>query len=294
MAEQIAPGVLVVPHRVANGKNGAVWGARRALAVDCGTDPAEGQAVLDALAAAGRRPDWLVYTHSHEDHAGGSGPFRAAGVTAVAQAAAPEGLRRLVARRAARDGTAPAVAAAGVQWPEVLFEGELRLDLGGRTARLLPAPGHSPDSACVFLEPEGILFAGDTAVTGIPPAFGSGDGRLLAATLRRLTALEAAVLVPGHGPLLTGAAAVREWLTWLAGYLDALGAAALAAAAALPPGVRRAAGSRPPEALVADVLAAAPAGRLVGDRLPLAPAELQRRHRDNALRAAVEALAALP
>lgn len=251
MVEQIAPGVLVVPHRVANGKNGAVWGARRALAVDCGTDPAEGQAVLGALAAAGRRPDWLVYTHSHEDHA-------------------------------------------GVQWPEVLFEGELRLDLGGRTARLLPAPGHSPDSACVFLEPEGILFAGDTAVTGIPPAFGSGDGRLLAATLRRLTALEAAVLVPGHGPLLTGAAAVREWLTWLAGYLDALGAAALAAAAALPPGVRRAAGSRPPEALVADVLAAAPAGRLVGDRLPLAPAELQRRHRDNALRAAVEALAALP
>jgi cyclase len=292
VAERIAPGVLVVPHRVVDGKNGAVWGARRALAVDCGSDPAEGQAVLDALAGAGRRPDWLVYTHSHEDHAGGSGPFRAAGVTAVAQAAAPEGLRRLVARRADREG--PAAAAAGLQWPEVLFEGELRLDLGGRTARLLPAPGHSPDSACVFLEPDGILFAGDTAVTGIPPAFGSGDGRVLAASLRRLTALEAEVLVPGHGPVLRGAAAVREWLTWLAGYLDALAAAAMAAVAALPPEARPAPGGAPPEALVAAVLAAAPAGRLVGDRLPLPPAEVQRRHRDNALRAAVEALAALP
>jgi glyoxylase-like metal-dependent hydrolase (beta-lactamase superfamily II) len=293
VAERIAPGVLVVPHRVVDGKNGAVWGARRALAVDCGSDPAEGQAVLDALAGAGRRPDWLVYTHSHEDHAGGSGPFRAAGVTAVAQAAAPEGLRRLVARRADREGTAPAAVAAGLQWPEVLFEGELRLDLGGRTARLLPAPGHSPDSACVFLEPDGILFAGDTAVTGIPPAFGSGDGRVLAASLRRLTELEAEVLVPGHGPVLRGAAAVREWLTWLAGYLDALAAAALAAVAALPPEARPAPGAAPPEALVAAVLAAAPAGRLVGDRLPLAPTEVQRRHRDNALRAAVEALAAL-
>jgi cyclase len=215
-------------------------------------------------------------------------------VTAVAHAAAPDGLRQLVARRAARDGTTPEAVAAGLRWPEVLFAGELRLDLGGRTARLLPAPGHSPDSACVFLEPDGVLFAGDTAVTGIPPAFGSGDGRLLASTLRRLTALEAAVLVPGHGPVLRGAGAVREWLTWLAGYLESLADAAAAAVAARPPPARRGGGDGPPPALVAAVLAAAPAGRLIGDRLPLAPTELRRRHRDNAARAVVEALAAAP
>ena len=102
MAEGIAPGVLVVPHRVADGKNGAVWGARRALAIDCGSDPAEGQAVLDALAGWGRPPDWLVYTHCHEDHAGGGRPFGDAGVTAVAHAAAPDGRRRRHRDNAAR------------------------------------------------------------------------------------------------------------------------------------------------------------------------------------------------
>jgi glyoxylase-like metal-dependent hydrolase (beta-lactamase superfamily II) len=291
---QVAPGVYTVPHRVVAGKMGLIVGSRRSVAVDCGSDDAEGQALLDLARAGGRAPDWIVYTHGHSDHAGGGAPFRGAGVTAIAHVATPGVLRRLAEGRAARTGRRPEEVAAGLLWPEVLFAGELRLDLGGRTARLIPAPGHSPDSACLFLEPDGILFAGDTAVSAIPPAFGDGSGRALEATLRHLAGLGAAVLVPGHGAVLRGAPAVRAWLTWLADYLSALQEAAAGAVRAAGPGGGPAGTAEPgaPEgALLDETLRLAPAGALLGDRLPLDGAERDRRHRDNAARAVAEALA---
>jgi glyoxylase-like metal-dependent hydrolase (beta-lactamase superfamily II) len=218
-----------------------------------------------------------VYTHSHGDHAGGSAPFQ--GATVFAHASAPAGLRRL----AERDG-------AGILWPEVVFEGDLGLDPGGKALRLIPTPGHSRDSVCLYLVQDGILFAGDTAVTGIPPAFAGGDGAAMAASLRRLAALDVAVLVPGHGPVLRGAPAVRAWLTWLADYLDAVqGAARRVLAADRPSPVPEAAGGEARrDALVGAVLEIAPHDRLVGDRLPLGTTEVARRHRNNAI-AALEA-----
>jgi glyoxylase-like metal-dependent hydrolase (beta-lactamase superfamily II) len=107
--------------------------------------------------------------------------------------------------------------AAELAWPTVTFSAELSLDLGGRTARFFPMPGHSPDSTCVYIVEDRVLFAGDTVATGIVPAV--GDGALLEASLARLADLEIEVLVPGHGPVITGRARVRDWVIWQARYL---------------------------------------------------------------------------
>jgi cyclase len=274
MIEEIAPGVWTAGHRVADGKNGIVFGERHVLVVDCGSDPAEGQTMVDGVRRRGRVPDWVAYTHSHGDHAGGGAPFQ--GATVFAHATAPAGLRRLAERKGA-----------GVLWPDVLFEGEIDLDPGGRTVRLIPTPGHSRDSVCLYLVQEGILFAGDTAVTGIPPAFGDGDGAEMASSLRRLAALDVDVLVPGHGPVLRGAPAVRAWLIWLADYLDALRDAVERAMGAAPrPSVPGdVAGEARRDALVGAILDIAPHQRLIGDRLPLDTTEVARRHRNNAVAA---------
>jgi acetyl-CoA carboxylase carboxyl transferase subunit alpha len=43
---EVAPGVFTLEHRVVEGKNAVIFGARGALAIDCGTDPDEGRASL--------------------------------------------------------------------------------------------------------------------------------------------------------------------------------------------------------------------------------------------------------
>ena len=220
MPAEIAPGVYTLDHRVVEGKNAVLFGARGALAIDCGTDPDEGRASLNLV--KGRRPEslWLAMTHCHGDHALGSAAFREMGCEVIAHDAFASNLRRHLARRASReDGVSEEEMEGRLVWPTVTFSDELRLDLGGKTLRFLHTPGHSADSCCVFLEEEKILFGGDTVVTCIPPAFGDGDSRKMEDSLGRLRELPAETLVPGHGPVLRGAGPIRTHLEWLMGYV---------------------------------------------------------------------------
>jgi glyoxylase-like metal-dependent hydrolase (beta-lactamase superfamily II) len=50
--------------------------------------------------------------------------------------------------------------------PTRLLKDGDRLDLGGRTLRVLHTPGHTPDSICLLDEENGLLFGGDTYNTG--------------------------------------------------------------------------------------------------------------------------------
>ena len=166
----------------------------------------------------GDNPNRLALTHAHGDHILGSGAFRGAEV--YAHRSAPATIARHRPTWATRyfEGSIEAAEAA-ITRPNVLFSDELRIDLGGKTARMFSTPGHSPDAACVLLEEDRVLCGGDTVVTGIVPAIQDGDSRLMEATLRSLTTLDAEVLVPGHGALLYGGAAIREHLLWMATYL---------------------------------------------------------------------------
>ena len=227
MPEKIAPGVYTLDHRVVEGKNAVVFGARGALAIDCGSDVEEGRASLNV--ARGRRPEslWLAMTHCHGDHALGSAAFWETGCEAIAHDAFPSNLRRHLERRALRaeGGVSADDAAARLTSPTITFSDELRLDLGGKTLRFLHTPGHSADSACMYLEEERILFGGDTVVTCIPPAFGDGDSRAMETSFARLRELSVETLVAGHGRVLRGAEQIRAHLDWLVDYVSASRAA---------------------------------------------------------------------
>src|SRR5438270_3340381 len=208
MFTEIAAGIFSVDHQVVEGKNGIVCGTRAVLAIDTGNYPEEGRAMADFAREKSRRPAYLALTHGHGDHILGSGAFRDTEV--FARDLTPEVMRRQVAATSRRSGRTEADLAAELAWPTVTFSAELSLDLGGRTARFFPTPGHSPDSTCVYIVEDRVLFAGDTVATGIVPAI--GDGALLEASLARLADLEIEVLVPGHGPVITGRARVRDWV----------------------------------------------------------------------------------
>src|SRR5262249_10082968 len=196
-------------------KNGIVCGSRAVLAIDTGNYPEEGRAMAEFAREQGPQPVYLALTHGHGDHILGSGAFR--GGEVLARDLTPEVMCRQVAALSRRSGRPETEVAAELAWPTVTFSAELSLDLGGRTARFFPTPGHSPDSTCVYIVEDRVLFAGDTVATGIVPAV--GDGARLEASLARLAELEIEILVPGHGPVIAGRANVRDWVTWQARYL---------------------------------------------------------------------------
>ncbi|CAA9287210.1 MAG: hypothetical protein AVDCRST_MAG77-4342 [uncultured Chloroflexi bacterium] len=217
MIQEVATGIYTSDHPVADGKNGIVFGERMVVCVDTGDGADDGRRMVEFVRGQGRRADWLVLTHSHGDHVLGGAAF--ADALVFGHALVREGIESEAPRLAERLGTSVDDLGAMLPWPAVTFTHEARLDLGGRHVRLFHAPGHSPDSICALVEEDGVLFGGDTAVTGIVPAFSSGNSAELEATLRRLAAIPVEVLVAGHGPVLRGRSRIREWLTWMADYV---------------------------------------------------------------------------
>lgn len=271
---RLVPGLYTASQRVAEGLNGIVVGARGALAIDTGNDAGEGGAMADFVRAQGFEPRLIALTHGHGDHILGGGAFPEAEV--IAHRLTPGVMRDEIARIAPRLGRAPDEIAASIRWPTLTFDGDLTLDLGGKTIRWLHLPGHSPDGVGLYVEEDRALFAGDTVVTAIVPAIGQGDSRVLEGSLRRLVALDIALLVPGHGAPLVGAERVRDWIGWQIGYLAAARDHARAALAA---------GRTPEEAAEGAAFAA-----FIGDRLSADRHHQPRRHRDTVLKIAREEL----
>jgi glyoxylase-like metal-dependent hydrolase (beta-lactamase superfamily II) len=268
---EVAPGIVVVETSVADGKVGAIAGNRVALAVDAGIDEIEGAAVADAVRALGHVPDRVLFTHAHIDHALGGIAFRGGEVFATTGIGAH--MRAQLPAWAERRGEAPAELEARIGWPTIVYGGDLDLDLGGRIVRALDTPGHAPGAVCVHVPDAGVLFGGDTVVTGILPSFTDGDSDVLEATLRRLALLDLEVLVPGHGPIVRGGDAIRESMLWIADYLARC---------------RRHVRDRPCRADVDEIVAGAPFEEFVGDRLPADRHRMPWRHEQTIRRMILE------
>ena len=157
-------------------------------------------------------------THGHNDHALGSTAFL--GRPIYARSEVSTYMRTQLETWADRTGESTKELEDRLGWPTLSIDHEAPVDLGGRSVRFIDSPGHAPGAICVFDPDAGVLFGGDTVVTEIPPAFTDGDGVVLAATLRRLTKLDAEILVPGHGDVVIGQAPIREAIEWSAGYLE--------------------------------------------------------------------------
>ncbi len=205
---------------------GFVTGERRTLVVDTGPSWLAARTVY-GYASSVRPGNELVAlnTELHVDHLLGNSLFEEMGVPIWGHERCertPEALPLNVAefgesitdaaRRARKEG-------------EVFFEGsrivnpahrisaETRFDLGGVAATVLPAPGHTPANLLVQVEPDGVLFTGDTVVAGYEPNLASGgpaEWRQWLSALSVVRRLAPRILVPGHGRVLEGSGIERE------------------------------------------------------------------------------------
>lgn len=84
------------------------------------------------------------------------------------------------------------------------FSGERLLKVNGVEILLSEVgPAHTNGDAIVYIPSRRIAFAADILFVGATPVMWSGPVENLLAALKKLLALDARVIVPGHGPLAT-------------------------------------------------------------------------------------------
>lgn len=140
-------------------------------------DPGDPVVGLGMAAAHGLRPRFILHTHGHPDHTGGSAVLRA----------------RLGARVLGHAGDAASFP------PDEDLAGRGELRLGALRVRVHETPGHTPGS--VLLEAGGKLLTGDTLFWGGCGNCRSGGDpvRLARSFLSVIPALDGALEVhPGH------------------------------------------------------------------------------------------------
>lgn len=110
--------------------------------------------------------------------------------------------------------------------PDEVYDDQLCLDVGGLRIELTHGRGETDDATFVWLPQKKILVSGDFVIWVFPNA---GNPRKVqrypqdwAATLRKMHVLEPNILVPGHGPVVSGAARVAEMLDDAASALESL------------------------------------------------------------------------
>jgi len=104
------------------------------------------------------------------------------------------------------------------------FDRELTIDVGGRQVNLLNlGPAHTAADSVVHVPDAGVLFGGDLLFIGCTPIVWAGPIANWVAACDTMIALDAPIVVPGHGPVTDpdGIRAVRGYLAHVAEQAEA-------------------------------------------------------------------------
>lgn len=166
----------------------------------------------------------VIVTHYHADHIYGLQVLKDAGAEIWAHRAGQEYLGSETARlrlEQSRVDIAPAVDAGTHLVPaDRWLDGDTAFEMGGLKMRVIYAgPAHTPEDLMLYVEQDGVLYAGDLVFRGRVPFVGTADSRSWLRSLERLITLGPKILVPGHGPASTTAVEdlvlTRDYLTFL-------------------------------------------------------------------------------
>ncbi|MGZ4113825.1 MAG: MBL fold metallo-hydrolase [Actinomycetota bacterium] len=166
--------------RELEGTNTWIVGEAPAFVIDPGP---EHEGHLAEVARTAGRVGRIVLTHDHPDHAPGAARLAVMTDAPVSAVRPPDGGERM------RDGE--------------------RLRSGATELLVVATPGHTPDHATLFLEPDGALFTGDAVLGRGTSVIDPPEGDLIAylRSLHRMRDLGPKTIHPGHGPLVLDAVA---------------------------------------------------------------------------------------
>jgi glyoxylase-like metal-dependent hydrolase (beta-lactamase superfamily II) len=213
---EIIPNVHLIPKTVANPY--LLIDPDGLTLIDAGL-PGSHKKILRYLAGLGYAPvdlKRILITHADFDHVGGLAALKAA--TGARVYASPAEARAMAERHASRPLKPRRVIVrllvhlmaslfkpAPIQVDELLSDGQTLPLLGG--LRVIETPGHTPGHISLFAASAGILFCGDSIVSGESGLRGSSgannwDQAQSDESVRRQAALGARILCSGHGPVV--------------------------------------------------------------------------------------------
>ncbi len=167
------------------------------LIIDTGLEASE---LMDFLAEHELAPAAVILTHGHIDHIVGLVSVREAfpEVKVYIHRLDAEMLANPNANLSVLAGTAFSTAPANI----LLEDGDTVTE-AGLTLQVLHTPGHTAGGVCLYAEPEGDVFVGDTLFADSVGRsdFPGGDGNLLIESIRNklLTLPPETTVWPGHG-----------------------------------------------------------------------------------------------
>jgi quinoprotein relay system zinc metallohydrolase 2 len=184
-----------------------VVGSRCVAVIDTGGTPELGLRWRAAVERATRLPICFVFdTHAHPDHVLGNAAFAGPGTRFVASAKfnAAMSAREPYFLRALERDFGIRMSHESMVYPTVAVDGTQEFDLGGRVLVAQSWPtAHTDNDLTVYDRSTRTLFASDLLfVDHIPVLDGKLRGWLR--TLPQLERIDAALIVPGHGPTRSG------------------------------------------------------------------------------------------
>jgi glyoxylase-like metal-dependent hydrolase (beta-lactamase superfamily II) len=195
-----------------------IVGERATLIVDTGLGPRNGSTISHvASKLSSNQKLFLTTTHYHPEHAGGEGGFPPNTIlirNAVQQQEMEKHGVEMVNMFSSRSAQNKELLA-GVQLrtPDVTYETEAKLDLGGVTARLLWCGGaHTKGDELTLVEPDGTLVSGDVVQNKVVPNIANDGGSSTSwiSVLDKIAALNVRHVLPDHSAPGDGSLVLQE------------------------------------------------------------------------------------
>ncbi|MGA2563554.1 MAG: MBL fold metallo-hydrolase [Steroidobacteraceae bacterium] len=198
---------------------GIVIGGRSALVIDTGLGPRNGATIAKVVSRlAPHAKLYLTTTHFHPEHAAGEGGFPAGTIlirNSVQQQELEDHGKEMIELFSSRSQEQRELLAnVTVRQPDIIFNSEYKLDLGGGVGvRLLWFGGaHTKGDELIFVEPDRTLISGDVVQNKIVPRiFGiGGPPSSWISVLDKVESLGALHVLPDHSAIGDGSLVAKE------------------------------------------------------------------------------------
>jgi glyoxylase-like metal-dependent hydrolase (beta-lactamase superfamily II) len=197
---------------------GIVVGDRATLVVDTGLGPRNGAIVVKQAEKLAKAPNlYLTTTHFHPEHAMGEQAFPPRTII-IRPAVQRDEMDKHATEmmdlfRSFSAQSKELLADVKTRPPDIVFDKEITLDLGGVTARLFWwGPAHTLGDEMIMVGPDGVLIPGDIVQDKIVPNMPDADANVKnwLSILDQLEPLHPRLIVPDHGALGDGSLIAKE------------------------------------------------------------------------------------